>query len=95
MTDIRVDAPMPSGVEKMTKQELWNWFARCQRAASERKYLKEKFFTMTTGLHSARLCDNPYEVIELQRKRIHGLETQMAQMQKGYERKFKKFEQNA
>lgn len=93
MTDIAdKDAPMPSGVEAMSKQELWNWFHRSQCAAVEQLYLREKFFHVTTGLHTARvsMLGNPHAIIEEQRKRIHGLEQQMAQMQKGYDKKLRK-----
>lgn len=93
MTDIEnKDAPMPSGVEAMSKQELWNWFHRSERAAAEQLYLREKFFHVTTGLHSARvsILGNPHAIIEEQRKRIRGLEQQMAEMQKGYDKKLRK-----
>jgi hypothetical protein len=86
------DAPMPPGVEAMTKQELWNWFHRSTQAAAEQLRLREKFFTMTTGLHSARsyMLGDPPAIIEVQRARIRGLELQMAQMQKGYDKKLRK-----
>lgn len=93
MTDIEnKDAPMPSGVEAMSKQELWNWFHRSERAAAEQLYLREKFFHVTTGLHTARvsMLGNPHAIIEEQRKRIRGLEQQMAEMQKGYDKKLRK-----
>lgn len=86
------DAPMPPGVEAMSKQELWNWFHRSTQAAAERVYLRDKFFTLTTGLHSARstMLGDPPAIIEAQRARIRGLELQMAQMQKGYDKKLRK-----
>jgi hypothetical protein len=86
------DAPMPSGVEAMSKQELWNWFHRSQCAAVEQSYLREKFFAMTTGLHTARvsLSGNPHAIIEEQRKRMRGLEQQMGEMQKGYDTKLRR-----
>lgn len=85
-------APMPPGVEAMTKQELWDWFHRSQCAAAEQQYLKERFFSVTTGLHSARvsMLGNPHAIIEEQRKRMRGLEQQMAEMQKGYDKKLRK-----
>jgi hypothetical protein len=83
--------PMPSGVEAMSKQELWNWFSRCTHTAREQNSLSRKFFTMTTGLHpSYSHLKDPYEIIEAQHKRMVGLELQMAQMQKGYAKKLKK-----
>lgn len=86
------DAPMPPGVEAMTKQQLWNWFHRSTQAAAEQLRLREKFFTMTTGLHSSRsaMLGDPAAIVEAQRARIRGLETQMAQMQKGYDKKERK-----
>jgi hypothetical protein len=86
------DAPMPPGVEAMTKQELWNWFHRSTQAAAEQHRLRDKFFTMTTGLHSARsfMLGDPAAIVEAQRARIRGLELQMAQMQKGYDTKLRK-----
>jgi hypothetical protein len=86
------DAPMPPGVMNMSKQELWNWFHRSTQAAAEQRYLRDKFFAMTTGLHSARstMLGDPAAIIEAQRARIHGLELQMAQMQKGYDKKLRK-----
>lgn len=85
-----VDAPMPSGVEKMTKQELWNWFQRYARAIAVKSEEEKRFFRLTTGLHDARMMTNPLEIIEAQRKRMAGLELQMTQMQKGYDKKLKK-----
>ncbi len=84
--------PMPSGVEAMSKQELWNWFSRSQRASGERVSLSRQFFVTTTGLHPSysAMMNDPYAVIEAQRKRMAGLELQMAQMQKGYDKKLKK-----
>lgn len=92
MSTTEKDAPMPPGVEAMSKQELWNWFHRSTQAAAEQTYLRDKFFTMTTGLHSARsaMLGDPPAIIEAQRARIRGLEQQMAQMQKGYETKLRK-----
>jgi hypothetical protein len=91
-TTTEKDAPMPAGVEAMTKQELWNWFHRSTQAAAEQLRLREKFFTMTTGLHSARstMLGDPPAIIEAQRARIRGVELQMAQMQKGYDKKLRK-----
>lgn len=92
MTVEHKDAPMPSGVEAMSKQELWNWFHRIQCAAAEQSYLREKFFAMTTGLHTARasMLGNPHAIIEEQRKRMRGLEQQMGEMQKGYDTKLRR-----
>jgi len=86
------DAPMPAGVEAMSKQQLWNWFQRTQRAAAETLALREKFFVTTTGLHPSRshLLGDPSTTIEEQRKRIKGLEQQMGEMQRGYDKKLRK-----
>lgn len=87
-----VDAPMPTGVERMTKQELWNWFHRSQLASQEATQLRNKFFVLTTGLHSSKSATlaNPHEIIEAQRQRMRGLEQQMAEMQRGYQRKLQR-----
>jgi hypothetical protein len=92
MSTLEKDAPMPPGVAAMSKQALWNWFHRSTQAAAEQLRLREKFFTMTTGLHSARssMLGDPPAIIEAQRARIRGLEMQMAQMQKGYDKKLRK-----
>lgn len=86
------DAPMPAGVEAMSKQQLWNWFQRTQRAAAETQAMRERFFVTTTGLHPARshLLGDPSTTIEEQRKRIKGLEQQMGEMQRGYDKKLRK-----
>jgi len=84
--------PMPAGVEKMTKEELWQWFARCQHAAKVQNTSDKTLFTMTTALHPSywQYRNTPWNIIDLQAKRIRGLELQMAQMQKGYKKKFEK-----
>lgn len=90
-------APMPEGVERMTKQELWDWFAASTRAHRVINDKHRRFFELTTGLNGC-LVDNHYqqphpnEVIEMQRKRILGLSQQMREMKKGYERKIARLE---
>ncbi|MBC8740460.1 hypothetical protein F6X40_27880 [Paraburkholderia sp. UCT31] len=90
----RVLAPMPSGVEKMSKEELWDWMHRSQTASAEQTCLRNTFFSVKTGLHSVHssALGNADAVIELQRERIRGLEMQCAQMQKGYKRKVARLE---
>lgn len=89
---VEKDSPMPSGVEAMSKQQLWNWFHRSSTANAEKSSLSRKFFVTTTGLHPSysAMMNNPWAVIEAQRKRMAGLELQMAQMQKGYATKLRK-----
>lgn len=87
-----VDAPMPSGVEAMTKQQLWNWFHRSQLASQESTRLRNQFYTTTTGLHHSKAASltSPHEIIEAQRQRMRGLEQQMGEMQRGYQRKLQR-----
>lgn len=76
----------------MTKQELWDWFSSSTNAHAERAYSDQRFFSLTTGLHPSRyrIMGDPVQIIEAQRKRMRGLEIQMSQMQRGYERKLKR-----
>lgn len=82
---------MPAGIEKMSKEELWQWFQRSQRAHGELATTKRFLWTTTTGLHQSYVdggsIPSYQETIELQRKTILGLRTQMQQMHRGYRRK--------
>jgi hypothetical protein len=88
-------APMPPGVQDMSKEQLWDWFQRSTRAHQELNWSTRRFWSITTGLHGVHVergVPSPYEAIELQRARIKGLELQMAQMHKGYRKKIAKLE---
>lgn len=87
-----VKYPIPAGVEAMSKEQIWEWMARSQHAHQQLNDLDRQLFCMTTRLHPSysKLWDKPWAVIDLQARRIQGLELQMAQMQKGYKKKFAK-----
>jgi len=86
------DVPMPDGVERMTKQQLWNWLCQCQTSNNEVSRLRGKFFLATTGLRASRsyMIGDQASIIEEQRKRIMGLEIQIAQLRRGYEANLRK-----
>ena len=88
---------LPSGIEEMSKEKLWEWFERSTRAHRELAAVRGFLWNTTTGLHRAhveRSIPDYRETIELQRVRIKGLETQMQQMHKGYRRKIARLERN-
>ena len=85
------DFPMPDGVQEMTKQSLWNWMYRTQRAHTHIDQMRRWFHTQIAGEN----FDHRYtqaEIIDLQAKRIRGLKLQMQQMNRGYRKKIAKLQ---
>lgn len=90
-------AKMPPGIERMSKEELYDLYHRHMMAVSEQHNQQRMMCGMTTGLHPSyyRFLNQPQTIIELQMKRIRGLEMQMQQMNKGYQKKFAKLTKEA
>lgn len=84
--------PLPEYFDKLTKEELYEFFERRSEVSREQTNKQKLIFHATTRLHDTyyKLWDEPWVIIDMQAKRIRGLEIQMQEMQVGYKRKFEK-----